>query len=194
VKNKISELESEVKTQSSQIKEYSVKEKKVYQTDYYKFIGLNTYPQYCLISKTDFAKINKEHQSFYLCNENNLSQNRNMAMYKSGDIYKIADNSWSDCHIEMQDVPKKKKESIRPSERLIKAWNLDVEDIVKEIRSQIAVIEKHREEKLNHLQNNLFVEKGLSTIAEENLHNAVHQLQDLKLEVEKIKSFYDGLK
>lgn len=192
VKNKIAELNTDVKTQSTQIKEYNVTEKKIYQTDYYKFIGLNTYPQYCLIAKTDFVKISESQQSFYLYTEN-LSNHRNMSIYKAGDVYKIADSSWSDCNVETQVVPKKKKESKRPSERLIKVWDGEVEELIKEIQSQISIIGKHREEKLNHLQTNTFVAKELSTIVEENLHNAVHQLQDLQLEVEKIKSHYDGL-
>jgi len=192
VKSKIENLDADVKTQSTHVKEYSVNEKKIYQTDYYKFTGLNSYPQYCLISKTDFAKINESHQAFYLYTEN-LGNSRNTTMYKSGDIYKIADSGWSDCKVESQVVPKKKKESKRPSEKLIKVWDGEVTELIEEIQKQIAIIEKHREEKLHQLQTNIFVAKELSTIVEENLHNSVHQLQDLKLEAEKIKSFYDGL-
>lgn len=192
VKNKISELDTDVKTQSTQVKEYNVAEKKVYQNDYYKFTGLNTYPQYCLIKKTDFVKISDSQQSFYLFTEN-LSNNRNTNMYKVGEVYKVADSSWSDCKVETQVVPKKKKESKRPSEKLIKVWDTEVEELIKEIQSQVTIIGKHREEKLGHLQTNIFVAKELSTIVEENLHNAIHQLQDLKLETEKIKSYYDGL-
>ncbi|MBS0646986.1 MAG: AAA family ATPase [Verrucomicrobia bacterium] len=192
VKNKINELDTDVKTQSTQVKEYNVAEKKVYHNDYYKFTGLNTYPQYCLIKKTDFAKISDSQQSFYLFTEN-LSNNRNTNMYKAGEVYKVADSGWSDCKVETQVVPKKKKESKRPSEKLIKVWDTEIEDLIKEIQSQVTIIGKHREEKLGHLQTNIFVAKELSTIVEENLHNAVHQLQDLKLETEKIKSYYDGL-
>ncbi|MDX9694316.1 MAG: AAA family ATPase [Bacteroidales bacterium] len=192
VKRKLGELDTEVKTESTHVKEYSVKEKTVYQTNYYKFIGLNTYPQYCLIEKTDFSKITETQQSFYL-NTENLANHRHTAIYKSGNIYKIADSSWSDCQIETQTIPKRKKESKRPSEKLLKLWDGEVNDLIKEIQEQIAIIEKHRKKKLNHLQTNIFVSKDLSTIVEENLFNSVHQLQDLKIEVEKIKSFYDGL-
>lgn len=192
VQNKIKELQEEVKSQSTQIKEYTVSEKTVHHKDYYKFEGLNTYPNYCLIAKTDFTKINESQQAFYLWDES-LGNNRNTNMYKEGEIYKVRDNQWSDCKIEMADVPKKKKESFRPSEKLIKVWDGEVADLIKEILSQVAVIEKHRAEKLDHLQTNVFVDKEHSTIVEENLHNTVHQLQDLKLEAEKIKSHYDGL-
>jgi len=192
VKEKISELDSEVKTQSTQVKEYDVTENKVYHKDYYKFIGLNYYPQYCLIEISDFEKISESQQSFYLYTED-LNNHRNMSMYKEDDTYKVADSSWSDCTIETQVVPKRKKESVKPSAKLIKVWDSEVEELIMEIQNQISVIEKHRAEKLDHLQTNSFVAKELSTIVEENLHNAVHQLQDLKLDVEKIKSFYDEL-
>ena len=54
-------------------------------------------------------------------------------------------------------------------------------------------IAKTVKEKLNHLKTNLFVSKELSEIVEENLNNAIAELQDLKLDVEKIKFYYNGL-
>jgi len=192
VQNKIKELQADVKTQSEFVKEYTVKEKKVYKTDYYKFIGLETYPNYCLISKTDFAKITTEQQAFYLYDAT-LANHRNTNVYKEGNVYQVRDSGLSECEIEKEDVSRKKKESKRPSEKLIGVWDGEVADLIKEILSQVGVIEKHRAGKLDHLQTNAFVDKGHSTIVEENLHNTVHQLQDLKLEAEKIKSHYDGL-
>lgn len=192
VQNKINELKAEVKTESEFVKEYSVTEKKVYHKDYYKMEGLNSYPNYCLIAKADFNKITTSQQNFYFL-DTTLANKRNFSVYKSGDTIKVCDSGWSDCEVEEEEVTKKKKETRRPSEKLIGVWDIEVADLIKEILSQVAVIEKHREEKLNDLQTNCFVDKGLSTIVEENLHNSVHQLQDLKLEAEKIKSHYDGL-
>lgn len=192
IKDKIAKLWDEVKTECQPIREYKVMEKKVYQKDYYKITGLNTYPSYCLISKTDFAKMSATQQSFYFYDAS-LNNHRNFSTTKNGDIIKVADSSWSTCAVEVEEITKKKKETRRPSEKLIGVWNGDVTNLINESLVQVATIEKHRTEKLDHLQNNLFVDKGLSTIVEENLHNSIHQLQDLKIEAEKIKSYYDGL-
>lgn len=192
IQEKIQELKDDVKTESEFVKEYKVKEKKVYLNDFYRFIGLGTYPHICLIKKADFDKITPNEQTFYLYDINGANP-RNMSMKKNDSIYQIEDYHWSNCSVEEENVPKKKKESRRPSEKLIAVWNGEVVELTKEILIQVAVIEKHRTEKLEHLQTNVFVDKGHATIVEENLHNSVHQLQDLKLEAEKIKSHYDGL-
>lgn len=192
IQNKIKELKVEVKQESEFIKETKAIEKKSYHKDYYKIEGLNSYPNYCLISKTDFNKINSSQQSFYFY-DTTLSNHRNFATYMRDGQLKVADSGWSDCEVEEEEVTKKKKETRRPSGKLIGVWDKEIVDLTNEITKQVSVIEKHRNEKLEHLQTNLFVDKGLSTIVEENLHNSVHQLQDLKLEAEKIKSHYDGL-
>lgn len=192
IETKINKLKDEVKSESEFIKENKVIEKKVYQKDYYKITGLTTFPKYCFILKTDFAKMSGVQQSFYFYDAA-LTSHRNFATTKNGDVIKVADSSWSTCQVEVEEVTKRKKETRRPSEKLIGVWDKEVSDLVQEILKQVSVIEKHRNEKLDHLQTNAFVDKGLSTIVEENLHNTVHQLQDLKLEVEKIKSQYDGL-
>jgi MoxR-like ATPase len=192
IQNKIKELKVEVKEESEFIKETKAIEKKSYHKDYYKIEGLNSYPNYCLISKADFNKINTSQQSFYFY-DTALNGHRNFSTYIRDGQLKVADSGWSDCKVEEEEVTKRKKETRRPSEKLIAVWDKEIVDLTNEVANQVSVIEKHRNEKLEHLQTNLFVDKGLSTIVEENLHNSVHQLQDLKLEAEKIKSHYDGL-
>ena len=98
-----------------------------------------------------------------------------------------------DIEVETEVVEKQSRETRRPSEKLINVWNGEISNIIQDIQNQILIIEKHRSEKLENLQTNLFVNKLLSNVVEENLHNSVHKLQDLKLEVEKIKADYDGL-
>lgn len=192
IRNKLKELDADVKTQSSRVKEYTVSERTVYASKFYKFVGLKSRPSHSLITKTDFDKISANQLNISLYDINGTNP-RSTTIYKSGEIYKVADQNWSDCTIEMQDVTKKKKESFRPSERLIKAWDTDVIGLGEEIQRQIKTIQKHREEKLKHLQTNLMVNSDFSHIVEENLHTSVQQLQNLQLEVEKVKAHYDGL-
>jgi len=94
--------------------------------------------------------------------------------------------------VEKEKVIKKEIKRKKPNIRLIKAFDEEVIQVVSEIDKQIGIIETHKKEKLHHLQANLFVSKGLSSIVEENINNAIQELQDMKLDVEKIKFYYDG--
>lgn len=192
IRSKLKELDSDVKIQSSRVKEYNVTEKKVYHGGFYRFIGLKYRQSHCLIAKADFDKISETQLSLPLYDVNGGTP-RSVTIYKAGTVYKVADQNWSDCSVEMHEVPKKKKELFRPSERLIKAWDADVVSLVEEVQKQIKIIQKHREEKLQHLQTNLMVNSDFSHIVEENLHASVQQLQNLQLDVEKVKAYYDGL-
>jgi len=192
INSQIKELQKDVKRESEYERTWEETRNKSYHKDYFKLNGMLSYPQFCLISKVDYQKINSNQQNFYL-HDVNLANPRNTAIYKDSSNIMVCDSNWSNCTLETEVVPQKEKKTRRPSEKLISVWNKDVESIIKEIESQKLTIEKHRTEKLKHLQTNIFVDKLHSTIVEENLHNSVHQLQDLKLDVEKIKSYYDGL-
>lgn len=193
ITKQIKELGKEVKVESEYERTWEEKRNKVYHNKFYKITEIKTYPQWCLITKEDFAKINTNQQNFYLYDVNGGNP-RNTTIYKNEKNIMVADSSWSTCNVETEIIPKKETKTRRPSERLIIAWNKVVESIIDEIHNQVSIIENHRKNNLEHLHTNLFVDEFHSTIVEENLHNSVHQLQDLKLEVEKIKTTYDELK
>jgi hypothetical protein len=154
--------------------------------------GISTYSQYSWIKKDDYKKITATQQNFYFYDVNGANP-QNWATKKEGENILVADRSWSTCTLETEKVTKKELKTRRPDRRLLEAFDKEVNQITNEIAAQILVIENHRKEKLEHLQNNLFIDRLHSNIVEENLHDTVHQLQDLKLEVEKIKAYYDGL-
>lgn len=193
INKQIKELKKEVKIESEYEKTWEETRKKLYLSKFYKLNGLVSRPQWCLLLKEDLAKINNTQQAFYLYDINGANP-RNTTMFMNEANIMVADSNWSTCIIETELVPKKEIKTRRPSERLILAWNKVVESIIKEIQNQISIIENHRKNNLEHLHTNLFVDEIHSTIVEENLHNSVHQLQDLKLEVEKTKTTYDELK
>ena len=153
---------------------------------------MQQYPQYSWIKKDDFKKINEQQQSFYFYDAKGQNS-QNWGTRKDSNGIHVGEYNWSVCQVETEIVVKKELKTRRPDKRLIKAFDKEVIDIKTEIEKQIETINKHIEEKLNHLQTNLFVDKLLASIVEENLHNSVQELQNLRIEVEKIKSFYDGL-
>lgn len=192
VENQINELDKDVKKEAEYERPYEVTQNKIYNKDFYKLIGLQQYPQYSWIKKDDFKKINENQQNFYFYDVNGQNP-RKWTVYKDASGIRVAEHNWAVCHVETEKVSKKELKTRRPDKRLIIAFDNEVLEIKNEIEKQIQIINKHREEKLEHLQTNLFVDKLLSNIVEENLHNSVQELQNLRIEVEKIKSFYDGL-
>ncbi len=192
VEKQIKELYKDVKKEAEYERPYEVTQNKIYNKDFYKLIGLQQYPQYSWIKKDDFKKINETQQNFYFYDVNGQNP-RNWIVYKDASGIRVAEHSWVVCHVETEKVSKKELKTRRPDKRLISAFDKDVLEIKNDIEKQIQIINKHREEKLEHLQTNLFVDKLLSSIVEENLHNSVQELQNLRIDVEKIKSFYDGL-
>ena len=149
---------------------------------------------YNLFKIADYKKLTNDYQSFYLYNPDNVEDYENVNVLKVGSKLKAHLNRREyDIEVETEVVEKQSRETRRPSEKLINVWNGEISNIIQDIQNQILIIEKHRSEKLENLQTNLFVNKLLSNVVEENLHNSVHKLQDLKLEVEKIKADYDGL-
>lgn len=192
VEKQIKELYKDVKKDAEYERLYEVTQNKIYNKDFYKLIGLQQYPQYSWIKKDDFNKINETKQNFYFYDVNGQNP-QNRAVNKDASGIRVAEHSWVVCHVETEKVSKKELKTRRPDKRLISAFDKEVLEIKNEIEKQIQTINKHREEKLEHLQTNLFVDKLLSSIVEENLHNSVQELQNLRIDVEKIKSFYDGL-
>lgn len=62
------------------------------------------------------------------------------------------------------------------------------------IQEQKDKVQDHKNGQLAHLKTNLFVESGLADIVETNLNNIIQELSVMKIEVEKIKSYYDSIK
>jgi len=192
IQAQIKELDKDVKKACQYEKPYEEVVPKIYNKDFYKLTGISQYPQYSWIKKEDYKKINTTQQNFYFYDSAGKTP-QNWSVYKDDTGIRVADSSWSTCKLETEKVTKKELKTQKPDRRLIDAFDKEVGDITKETERQISVIENHRKEKLEHLQNNLFVDKLHSTIVEENLHNSVQELQDLRLEVEKIKSYFDEL-
>ncbi|MBS1573339.1 MAG: AAA family ATPase [Bacteroidetes bacterium] len=191
-KDEIIKLKADVKKETEYQSPYETVVNKVYNKDFYKLIGFATYPQYSWIKISDFKKITTDKQTLPY-HDVKGTHHTNYSTYKVGTDILVADSGWSTCSVETEKVIKKETKTKKPDIRLIKAFDAEVEQIINELEKQISIIDKHKNEKLNHLKTNLFVSKKLSEIVEENLNNAISELQDLKLDVEKIKFYYDGL-
>jgi MoxR-like ATPase len=192
IQNQIKDLAKDVKKESEYEKPYEEVVNKIYNNDFYKLIGISQYPQYSWIKKDDFKKITTSQQHFYFYDSNGKSP-QNWPAYKDANEIKVCDYNWSTVKVETEKITKKEIKTRRPDRRLIEAFDKDVAGIIEEVEKQIAVIDKHRKEKLEHLQTNIFVDRIYSTIVEENLHNAIQELQNQRLEAEKIKATYDEL-
>jgi MoxR-like ATPase len=196
IEKQIKDLKDEVDKESQYEKPYKAIEVKLYNNDFLNIQGMRRNSEFSFIRKSDYKKINDQNQKFPTY-EQTFSDQVNRTIKKKDkntlSIYNDYNSVWEDCQIETHEVNKKELKTRKPNHRLIEAFDREVQQISVEIENQKLTIEQHRTEKLSNLQSNIFVDSIYSNIVEENLHKSIHKLQDLKLEVEKIKAEYDGL-
>jgi MoxR-like ATPase len=188
----IIKLNADVKKETEFDSPYEDTINKIYNKDFYRLLGFNNYPQYSWIKISDFKKINTTQQSLPF-HDSKGTLHTNYSVYKPATDILVADNNWSTCSVETEKVIRKEVKTKKPNIRLINAFDVEVNQIIAEIDRQILIVESHKKEKLHHLRTNLFVPIQFSVIVEENINNTIQDLQQMKLNVEKIKFYYDRL-
>jgi len=202
IKNEIDEFEEEVKEQI---------EKNKYEKQYkdfdgfYKIEGLEENTEYNLIMISDFEKLIHTPQVIELQGENNRYTNEGELKVVDGQLkvkranYKSVQElmkgneelAWYNCHLTTHLV---ESPEININSRIIKDWNSDVKKITQQIQEQIKQVKDYREKNHSQLHNNLFVKSDLADLVESNFHNSIQQLQQLQIELEKVKYSYDSIK
>jgi MoxR-like ATPase len=172
--------------------EYKENEIKIIKGTYYEIEGLVYNTTYNLIKIADYKKISSTQTSYTFYDASGNSHN--MTAYLNGDNIMIASNSWDTCKLKTQIVTKTKILEKAPTPITKKAWDNQITSFTKLIQVQIDKVENHKEGQLAHLRTNIFVESSLAEIVETNLNNIVKDLEGMKIEVEKIKSYYDNIK
>ncbi len=203
----INEFDKEVKNETNVIREIDTEYFTLYNNDYYKVIGLekhfsNSNSNSNYIQKEDFDNLKQKESSIYLHNQR-LHHSNTIFVDKHSNtgelvIYQINYNSrkgelLGTFKVETHTKTDKKKEIQKPNKRLKKIWDDDSEKIIQSIQSQIEDVENYRQTHLNQLHTNLFVDSSLAYLVESNLHERIQNLQQMQIEVEKIKHYYDSL-
>lgn len=162
----------------------------VWQRDFYEIEGIKHNQTYNRIKIADYNTIGISQVSKNFYNSNNSAVQ--WTTHKSGDNLMIASNSWDTCSLKKHNVKKKKTILRPPTSMTKKSYDDKVKELIDSI--QINQVENYKKVQLAHLKTNLFVERGLANIVETNLNNIIQELGVMKLEVEKIKNYYDSIK
>lgn len=184
--------ENEIIKATETINEYNENENIVVKGKYYEVIGLSQHRTYNKILIADYDKITNSTNTFTFYDDSNNAHN--MSAYFDGDKFMICPSSWEICSLKTQMVTKKKIIHKAPTPLTKDAWNAKVVQLTTLIQEQIDKVEAYRKGQLAHLRTNLFVESHLAEIVESNLNTIIQDLEAMKLDVEKIKDYYDGIK
>lgn len=184
--------DEEVMKATTIIEEYQVEEFLIIDKDFYEIEGIKHNQTYNRIKIADYNTIGTNHVSKNFYNSNNSAVQ--WTTHKSGDNLMIASNSWDTCSLKTHSV-KKTKTTLRPPTSMTKkTWDEQVQKFNDIIQKQINQVENHKKVQLAHLKTNLFVESHLAEIVETNLNGIIRDLSVMKVEVEKIKNYYDNIK
>lgn len=108
-------------------------------------------------------------------------------------IQDYRDGSAVDYSLEVDTKYKKEIQTKCPHKAIIEKWNKDVRNIIDEIDLEMGIINEYRNKELGDLLDNLFVDKELAKLAEENLYKTIASFEKMKKEVGKIKLGYEKL-
>ncbi len=207
IKKEIENLKKEIEEKVK--KEIEVEEKvpKVYFDKYYRINGLYTkrwgdiYDGYILIS--DYNNLSsvrdKKIKIYYLGDDGSEYDGRK---YNRGYYYvkKNPNNEYEliingkDYEIECETKKRKEVIYIPPDESTKQEWNKKISEINKKLDNLILKISEYKKRDLEHAKTNLFVDPKLANIAFANLDRTSGEIAKLKVELEKLRDYYERLK
>jgi MoxR-like ATPase len=193
IKQQIKEFnDNEVIEATQTVNEYEVEEPIIVKSIFYEIEGMTYQNQFNRILKSDFEKLSTTQQNFNFYNDS--SGKHTMTAYLNGEDIMIATNNWDTCKLKAHIVAKRDVLYKPPTPLLKKAWDNQVKELVNIIQEKINMVNKHKNNQLAHLRTNLFVESYLADIVETNLNSIIKELGIMKLDVEKIKNYYDNIR
>ena len=194
ISTQISEFESEeVKNATLIIRDYEEVVNHESPIGYYEIIGLKHQIQFNKIKIEDYNKISEIQQllPFY---DLTSTHSHNMKVHWTQGVLKIASNQWDNCSIKTKTVKKQEITSKPPTALTKKTWDNNVLDLKATIQAQIQKVEDYRNGSLASLRTNIFVDSSLASLVENNLNQTIYKLQEMIIDLEKIKDYYDNLK
>ena len=198
IKKETEELKKEIEEKVKKEIEIEEKVPKVYFDKYYKIDGLKygSYDGYILIS--DYNNLSstsdKNIKIYHLYNDGD--------QYHSSYYYDVKTSTKDNSIIidgknyEIESETKKRKEItyISPDDSTKQEWNKRIGEINEKLDNLILKISEYKKRDLNHAKNNLFVDAKLTSIAFANLDRTSGEIAKLKIELEKLRDYYEQIK
>jgi len=209
-KNEINDLELDIDNQTKENKRIIYHEPnliKIEDSDFFKIeddsdLIKDLYGKRCnLIKKSDFNNLRKtkfNKISFYdvLGDEGHFGSNKIKAKKISEIEIGLRYPTWSTSKTFKFEINRKRRGEVNtknPHTAIISEWNKKVSTISKQIDKTISEIESFKKDDLATLKDNLFVNKKLASLAEDNLNQTIVSFASEKSKVKKLKERYDAL-
>ncbi len=157
------------------------------QTDYY-IIPTTNYSYMKVETFLELKKTKKLHADLY--DENVYYRQGYTLQYLSET--KIGVNGET-CDFELEEQEKKERASRKAHPAVQKQWDDTVARLLQDAQALLDKIKNYKKTDQAHITSNLFIPSALATIVFANLETMSKQIQDLKVEIGKIKYYYENL-
>lgn len=202
IKKEIEDLKKEIEEKTKKEIEVEEKVSKVYFGKYYRINGLyinewsSQYDGYILIS--DYNNLSsvkdKKIKIYYLYDNGSEYDSEYYYVRKNpkNEYELIIDDKVYE--IELETKKKKEIKYIPPDNSTKQEWNKRIGEINEKLDKLILKISEYKKRDLEHAKTNLFVDSELANIAFTNLDRTSGEIAKLKVELEKLRDYYERLK
>jgi len=149
----------------------------------------------CYIRKEIFKQLTNEKQDTYLYHHrySYYRENRRYQIRKGKDGFHISING-IDYQLKTRIQGNERILTRKPSPKLAEIWNSQIDDFLQRTDDMRNQIEQFRNKDLQHLRKNLFVAPELAKIVESHITETIKNIENIVLEINKIKNDYKKLK
>ena len=102
-------------------------------------------------------------------------------------------NNQRELQMETEEVDREVIIPKQPSEDMIRIWNSQIQLLIETCETYIQKVEVQKKKDLEHLNDNLFVEKDLARYAMKGMDGTTNDIVALKLEIQKAKHSYESI-
>jgi len=188
----LKDIENDVKTETSFLKEVKAEIPEVFEDRYYKPDGFRN-PEF-KISKEDYdsltydksKRIYLDHYDYYGSRRTEtflVRKGKENHIIIDGEEYKLKTTTKTD----------KKKFTRKPHPSVKKEWDRRVEMVLTTLNNLKSQIDNYKQNDLKHIKVNLFVNPIYAEVVESNLHDLEKEIEKLEIEANRIKHYYENV-
>jgi len=190
-------LKEEIRSETQEVLIEQVEVKKVTKDDkgqeYYKlmdFWGESA----VFIRTSDFEKVKKEEKAFIPIFEEAA---RSFRPFQTAEIEFKTDlqieNKGKESSFDTEQTEVEKVISKEPSQAMIRIWDTQIKLLLDTCEKQLEALEKQKQEDEVHMDDHLFLSEEYSQHVFQGLDQTMHDLLDMKLEIEKTRHAYESM-
>lgn len=197
LRKEIRELEAEVVQEIRIPNIVLVDTLRAVEREYYELLNTEQYFDGNRIKRSDFDRLPvDEEQALNMYDDKGSLVNRVKARKSAEDAYTLMVNSNARLYsfrLVTDKIEKTEYLYKKPHALVLQYWNDRTYQLRQYIQEQKNYAEQQRPEALHHLRTNLFVDASMAGLVEANLNESLAALDELDLQIDKIKHLYENL-